>query len=291
MNTVDGYAYARSIKSDASDEIINTYLMRPAAGVLVRLLYRTRVRPNHVTLAAIAFGILSAVFYSFGLPLLTSTAGLLLTCKDLLDSADGQLARATQTYSRAGRFLDSLGDILVNFLVFFSITAVLVAQRGTLWMILPGALGFLGITLRVSYHVFYHTSYLHLHDSYSVNRLTEDMREEDYAADRLTFRLHTLFLRLYGWQDRMMEKIDAWCRGGKITSTELLEQWYDDPFGLRVSGLLGLGTELALLTICSLLNNLGLYFVLNLLVMNGVWCGSILYRRRRLARRLAERVG
>jgi phosphatidylglycerophosphate synthase len=31
-------------------------------------------------------------------------AGLCMTLKDLLDSADGQLARAKQMYSRFGRF-------------------------------------------------------------------------------------------------------------------------------------------------------------------------------------------
>ena len=157
-----------------------------------------------------------------------------------------------------------------------------------MWMLLPGALGFLGITLRVSYHVYYHTSYLHLKSSYTLNRLTEEIRAEDYGVDRLTFRLHTVFIWLYGWQDRLMEKIDRWSKGGKINSPEHEQLWYTDLAGLRISGLLGLGTELMLLTICSILDNFELYLSLNILLMNGIWGGSIVYRRCVLSPRLVR---
>jgi hypothetical protein len=48
---------------------------------------------------------------------------------------------------------------------------------------------------------------------------------------------------------------------------------------LRLSGLIGIGTELFLLMVCSLFNELHLYLVLNVLVMNGILFFSILYRR------------
>jgi phosphatidylglycerophosphate synthase len=285
MSAQQRYTYAQSIKSDLSDEIINTYLLRPVAGVIVRFLYRTPVTPNGVTVAAIGSGMLAALFYSSGSPSSNIAAGLLVTLKDLLDSADGQLARAKNLYSRAGRFLDSIGDFLVNLLVFASITGVLFVRTGNAWVLLAGTLAFLGISLRVSYHVYYHTSYLHLHNDYAVNRLTEEMRPEDYQVDRLTFRLHTLFIRLYGWQDRLMERIDGWCKGGVVSAADL-HQWYGDLPGLRISGLLGLGTELMLLTLCSILDELGLYLALNLLLMNCIWGVSILYRRYLLAPRV-----
>jgi len=290
MIPVHDYSYARSIKSDVSDEIINTYLLRPLAGILVRFLYHTPVTPNQVTLAALLFGILSAVCYSSGSPSLTAMAGLLLTSKDLLDSADGQLARAKQMYSRTGRFLDSIGDLLVNFLVFTALTTVLAVQRGNAWILILGMFGFLGITLRVSYHVFYHASYLHMHSSYTINRLAEEMRTEDYNVDRLTFRLHTIFLWLYGWQDRLMESLDRWCKREVVFSAEREQRWYGDIPALRLSGLLGLGTELFILTVCSILNRLEFYLYFNLLVMNGVWCSSVLYRRYTLGPRLGPGV-
>lgn len=290
MSPTAGYSYTQSIKSDVSDELVNTYLLRPLAGVLVRSLYRTPVTPNQVTLAAIIFGLLSAGCYSRGTPFLTAVAGLLLTLKDLLDSADGQLARAKQAFSRAGRFLDSIGDLLVNFLVFTAITIALITQTGRAWIVLPGVLGFVGITLRVSYHVFYHTSYLHLRNSYAINRIVEDLREEDYAVDRLTLRLHYIFQFLYGWQDRLMQRLDRWCKGKRVFTEAQEQQWYGDLPALRLSGLLGLGTELCVLMICSIVNRLELYLYLNILVMNVVWGVSLFYRRYLLAPRIGARM-
>jgi phosphatidylglycerophosphate synthase len=286
MTAQPTYSYATSVKSDVSDELINTYVLRPAAGLLVRLLYRTPLTPNHVTIGAIIFGVASALFYAFDQPVMTLLAGLALTVKDLLDSADGQLARAKHMYSRAGRFLDSLGDLLVNFLVFAVIAVVLTLHSANPVFLVLGPLSFIGITLRVSYHVFYQTSFLHLEDKYTLNRITEELQEEDRTADALTRRLQVLFLLFYGWQDRLMVRLDRWCRGEMKVSESSDRAWYGDRCGLRLSGVLGLGTELLLLTICSAGNHIETYLYLNLILMNAVCCATILYRRCLLAPRL-----
>ncbi len=286
MSNQGTYSYIQSVKSDVSDELINTYFLRPLAGLLVRVLYRTSVTPNQVTVLGIGWGVCSAVLYAVGTPLSIVLAGLCLTTKDLCDSADGQLARAKQLYSRAGRFLDSIGDFLVNLLVFGAISTTLYAHTGNSRMLLLGLFAFLGTTLRVSYHVWYHTSFLHLHEKYTQNRTREEIREEDRRADRRTFRLQQIFLLLYGWQDRFMEKIDRWCRRNLPGTGAVDERWYADTVGLRLSGALGLGTELFLLTVCSLAHKLEVYLYLNLLGMNTVWLAAIIYRRAVLARRI-----
>jgi hypothetical protein len=71
------YSYRASVKSDVSDERINVYLLRPAAGLLVRILFDTRMTPNQVTIAGIAIGALGAVLYSWGTPADDGTRGYL----------------------------------------------------------------------------------------------------------------------------------------------------------------------------------------------------------------------
>ena len=272
------YSYEASVKSDASDELINTYVLRPIAGLLVRALYRTRVTPNQVTLAATASGLAAAALYLQGSPLLTALAGLCLTGKDLLDSADGQLARAKGMFSRAGRFLDSIGDFAVNLAVFAAIAAAMTRSgsgAGT-WLLCLCA--FLGVSLRVSYHVFYQTSFLHLADAYTGNRISEEMREEDAREDRLTSALHRTFLMLYGWQDTMIARLDAACRGVSAAGDAANRAWYGDVTGVRLSGFLGLGTELFVLTVCSVINRLDLYLWINILGMNLAWLACAGYR-------------
>jgi hypothetical protein len=191
-------------------------------------------------------------------------------------------------FSRAGRFLDSIGDFVVNLLVFAAIGTTLFRATGNPLLPMLALLAFLGISLRVSYHVFYQTSFLHLQNAYSVNRVTEEILVEDRHADPLTLRLQSIFRFLYGWQDAGMVKLDRWCGRGKMHREESAGSWYGDRTGVRLSGFLGMGTELFVLTACSIANSLELYLVLNLFLMNGLWLVCVYYRRHVLARRLEQ---
>ncbi len=280
------YSYASSVKSEISDEPINTYLIRPLAGVLVWPLYYTRITPNHLTLASIGAGLIAAYLYAQGTPANTMVAGFLVTLKDVLDSADGQLARAKEQYSRFGRFLDSIGDIVVNLALFTAIGYALSVETGSMHVIALAAFGFLSTTLRVSYHVFYHTAFLHIQNRYTINRLTEEVRDEDLQADRATLTLQRMYQVVYGWQDRLMARIDGWCRGELKEDENTDALWYGNVPALRLSGFMGMGTELALLTLFSILNWLELYLLFNIVVGNTWAAGSLAYRRFILRRRI-----
>ncbi len=272
------YDYKKTLKSSLSDELINTYLLRPIAGFIVWILYPTSITPNQVTIASTIAGLIAAALYLHNEAASTAIAGLLVTLKDVFDSADGQLARAKNQYSRIGRFLDSIGDFVVNLAVFAAIGWVLFASTGSMWMIVLAVLGLVGITLRVSYHVFYLSSFLHLEEKYQVNRITEEVTSEDMKADPVTVALQRVFQVIYGWQDRLMLQIDGWCSGGGA-GREFATRWYSDVIGLRLSGLIGIGTELFLLMLCSVFNALQLYLLLNVFLMNSILFVSIFYRR------------
>ena len=183
------YSYQNSIKSDKSDELINTYLLRPIAGIIVWALYYTPITPNQVTVISIVSGIVAAFFYLKGTAGAFIVAGLFIMLKDILDSADGQLARAKQLQSRIGRFLDSIGDFIVDAAVFGSIGWTLYKLNNEWWMLLLALLGLVGISLRVSYHVFYQVQFLHLQKQYENNRITEEIQEEDLRKGRVELTL------------------------------------------------------------------------------------------------------
>jgi phosphatidylglycerophosphate synthase len=280
------YEYNKSVKSSISDEPINTYLLRPLAGLVVRVLYRTTITPNQLTIASTVAGLVAALAYLRGSLLAIACGGVLVSAKDILDSADGQLARAKQQYSRKGRFLDSIGDFVVNLAVFSAIGCVLVARSGDAAYGILAFLGLGGITFRVSYHVFYQTSFLHEAEKYETNRILEEVKDEDREGDRTTLYLQMVFQLIYGWQDRLILRIDRWC-GGRDEPDDYRRKWFLDRAGIRLSSFLGMGTELFLLTLCSLLNRLELYLDLNLLLMNAVLLLNIIYRKAILSRKLA----
>jgi phosphatidylglycerophosphate synthase len=285
MNLTTPYSYSRSVKSNRSDELINVYLIRPLAGVLVRALYPTPVSPNQVTIAAIVVGLASASLYAMGATSTTIAAGLLLFAKDVCDAADGQLARVREQYSRKGRFLDSIGDFIVSLAVLLSIGWTISAREGSLVSLFLSLLAFVSLVLRVSYHVFYHTSFLHLRKAYATNRTTEEIRAEDLAQDITTRRLQRIFLFLYGWQDTLMVRMDRWSKRGLKGQDE---PWYADRVAVRWSGFLGLGTENFVLAVFSVFNVLPLYLLTNTVVLNLNWGLCVAYRRK-LARRLGRK--
>jgi phosphatidylglycerophosphate synthase len=83
---------------------------------LTRLLARRSlaVTPNHVTIAAIAVGLIAAWLASRGGYALPALAGVLLEINSILDSCDGELARLRYQYSRLGQWLDNLADDVVD---------------------------------------------------------------------------------------------------------------------------------------------------------------------------------
>ncbi len=276
MKRTFGEVYRSSVKSDLSDELVNTYLQRPVAGLVTYALASLPVTPNQVTLVSTLCGIAGGVAL-MAEPAQLLPAALLFYLKDIFDSADGQLARATGQFSRRGRFWDSLGDYAVNAMLFAGIAAALVHEGAApVWALLISVAGWLGVNLRVSYQVFYQTSYLHHFGAYETNRVTEELREEDLAQDALTVRLQKTFLFLYGWQDRLIAAIDAACR--RMRGRPAADAWYTDRTGLRFNSLFGMGSEFVALALCLASGSLHAYLLVTLVGFNAVWGAAIVYR-------------
>jgi phosphatidylglycerophosphate synthase len=94
---------------------------RPIATIIANALKNTAFTPIHVTLAFGLSGLLAVyciVANHFYL------AGFFLITKSILDAADGELARVKNTPSYTGRYLDSVFDIILNFLILMAICYV-----------------------------------------------------------------------------------------------------------------------------------------------------------------------
>ncbi len=81
----------------------------------------TRFTPIHVTLLFGVSGLLGIVCILNGSFFL---AGFFIILKSIIDAADGELARIKNTPSYTGRYLDSVFDIILNFLFFTAICYV-----------------------------------------------------------------------------------------------------------------------------------------------------------------------
>jgi CDP-diacylglycerol--serine O-phosphatidyltransferase len=100
----------------------NRWLIHPAARVLLPLAVRLRLSANVVSLSGLALGIGAAFAYAHWTSPAAAMLGLLLSVGWLVaDGLDGMVARATNTASALGRFLDGVCDHAVFVLIYVAL--------------------------------------------------------------------------------------------------------------------------------------------------------------------------
>lgn len=120
---------------------------RPFGKFLANQLKNTRFTPIHVTLL---FGISGLIAIYCILTHQYFWAAFFIVLKSGIDAADGELARLKNTPSYVGRYLDSVFDIILNFLFLMTICYV---SKTTIWFSL---LAFIGIQLQGTLYNYYY---------------------------------------------------------------------------------------------------------------------------------------
>jgi len=130
------------------DRLIHRRLSRP----LTRLLIRTPLTPNHVTVIGVAIGIGGGLLLGSDATSGVLAGVALLVLSGVLDCCDGEIARIKFTESRIGHLLDIVGDTLVHAALIAGIAMQLAHAgawpgRSTLMLLGVGVVGsFVAIT-------------------------------------------------------------------------------------------------------------------------------------------------
>jgi len=113
------------------EEITNLYLIHPLAGRLVPIFARLHVTPNAVSILGMACGILAGfAYYRYRDPRFAIAGFALMIVWHVMDGADGQLARYTQTYSYFGKILDGIADHVTFVAVYVALAMASSRQYG-----------------------------------------------------------------------------------------------------------------------------------------------------------------
>ncbi len=264
---------------------------------IVRLLYPLPISANVITLLAMAMGLAAAMFYASGSETGLVWAAISLYGKLLFDNVDGNLARLRGEESRLGRFLDSFSDFVVTVLVYAAITlrmAMDSSNPGFIWVV--GLLALVSSLLQCSYWVYYYVSYTDWVGSFGKNRTDETVTEEDRraaASGRTSPWVYTLqrFHNIaYGWQDALIAKLDRASQEAADyeDNEEHRERWVADKAFLTRMGPLCICTNIMLLVVLSLLNQLELFLVLVVFLGNGYLAGLQAWKILRFKRTSAN---
>lgn len=85
---------------------------------LSRLLLKTPLRPNHVTVLSAAFGMTAGMLFSHGTYLSGLLAAACYQTAVVLDNCDGEVARAKNMRSTVGAWLDIFADFVTDLALF-----------------------------------------------------------------------------------------------------------------------------------------------------------------------------
>lgn len=153
--------YKQSLKLAEVEEVIDLFLYRPLAFLLVKSIYKTKITPDQLTLGAIILGLTGGFFYAIGLPQSSAIGATFYILFVIFDCSDGQLARLKKTGTKIGRLLDGIADYIVVAAIYVGL-AIGYPQKGgqpsTLLIIL--ALSGASITIQSLLVDYYRTRFL-----------------------------------------------------------------------------------------------------------------------------------
>ncbi len=206
---------------------------RPFGKFLANLLKNTSFTPIHVTLLFGISGLIAIGCILNGNYLL---AGFFIVLKSGIDAADGELARLKNTPSYSGRYLDSIFDITLNFLIFMTICYV---SESTIWF---SILAFIGIQLQGTLYNYY---YVILRNKLVGGDTTSKVFEyktpkaltgESQKSVNILFKIYTIF---YGAFDRIIHFLDK-----EAYKANSFPNWF-----MTLVSIYGLGFQLLIIAI------------------------------------------
>ncbi|NWF89909.1 MAG: CDP-alcohol phosphatidyltransferase family protein [Ignavibacteriaceae bacterium] len=266
--------YKNSLKKIEVEEVFDLYFYRPIAFLLVKVIYHTSITPNQLTVLSMVFGIIGALFYSYGTKHSYILGAIFILMYNIVDCSDGQLARLKKNGTPAGRILDGISDYVVSTATYFGIAFGHASNSSNpiMWWIITAAAGFSN-ALQAGLLDFYRTRYL----DYVLNRvsvLDEGLEsfEEEYQ------RLKTV-------RGRFFDKFVIWIYlkyslvQQKVTSSKTNKEKERQNISAEVYAkmnrklihlwtLLGTTTQWTFLIVTSFLNRLDLYLLGILIIWN-----------------------
>lgn len=106
------------------------YLNRYISLAITRLLVKTPLLPNQISVIILGIGLCGAWFASRGDYLSVVIGAFLFQAQSVLDGCDGEMSRVTHRGSRLGEWLDTIGDDLTNYGFFTALGFGLYRETG-----------------------------------------------------------------------------------------------------------------------------------------------------------------
>jgi phosphatidylglycerophosphate synthase len=272
-------------KSRDVEEVIDIYFYRPVGYVIARLSRLAALTPNTVTILSIFVGVLAGHLFYYRDLTINVIGIILLVTSEAMDSADGQLARMTDTRSRIGRILDGFAGNLVFVSIYLHLCLRIVAGGGPLWIFLVAALCGVSHSFQCAMADYYRNAYLFFvfdekrSELDKAASIAESYSRLSWSGNFVKKLLTRLYLNYTVQQETVARNFQRLYATAKETFASTTPDWFKQRYAhlnkplLKYYNFITTNTRMIVLFIALLVDRVYLYFAFELIVLNLVLFG------------------
>jgi phosphatidylglycerophosphate synthase len=255
--------YKKSLKMKEVEELFDLFLYRPLAFLLVKVIYKTNITPNQISMTAILMGVIAGYFYSNGQPVYLKIGALFFMAFNILDCSDGQLARLKKNGSQAGRIIDGISDYLATTAVYIGIAWGFAhkTSKPYYWLIMLLITGLSSIfhSILVDYYRNRFIYYVSARKSNFENDIEECKKEYELIKNEKGKWFDRIVLLIYLKYSALQQLLVARKKKAKLFIATSQEYFRKNKKIIRFWVLLGPTTQITTLIICSFFNRLDVF--------------------------------
>ncbi|MEO8513681.1 MAG: CDP-alcohol phosphatidyltransferase family protein [Ignavibacteria bacterium] len=282
--------YKSSLKAVEVEEVFDLIIYRPLAFLFVKATYSTNLTPDMVSVAALIIGSASGVLFGFGAFTFLIIGGALYFTSNVLDCADGQIARLKKNGTKVGRIVDGFVDYIVSIFVFIGISIGLTKQfhihEVSLWgnsflqwspvtyIWIVGILGAISSAVQAFYFDFFRNKFLEVVYGKASN-IIEEIKEYEQEQERLRLDekgshvFQRFLIGIYLKYSSLQLKIQKDHEENQVEQKPNPKVYYaKNRILLRLWSYVGSTTHITLCVICALLNNMEAFLLICILPLN-----------------------
>jgi hypothetical protein len=294
--------YKSSLKAVEVEEIFDLILFRPLAFLFVKATFSFNLTPDRVSVAALLIGSSAGILFGFGDLTFFALGGVLYFISNVLDCADGQIARMKKNGTKVGRIIDGVVDYVVSTFVFVGIGIGLTNQFhnhesnlwgnaylnlnpvGYIWLI--SILGGVSSAIQAIYFDFYRNKFLEIVYGKASN-IIEEISE--YEAEKKRFEenpgssniferfLVNVYLRYSNLQLKIQQDHEENHNHNKPNPKVY---YVNNKLLLRLWSFIGSTTHIALCVACAWANNMELFLIICILPLNLLMIALFLVQKK-----------
>jgi phosphatidylglycerophosphate synthase len=260
------------------EEWLDIVFYRPFGYLLALAAKSMKMTPNMVTFLCMMFGVIAGRLFYYHYFYYDVLAIFLLIFSEALDSADGQLARMTQKYSRLGRVFDGLATNFTFLSIYINLCLRMIHIGTSDSIFLLAVVCGMSHSIQSAVADFYRNAYLMIvHDKGEFDtfkKLNEKYQLLQWRKAFVEKLIQKLYLNYTKEQESLTKSSLILLENLKLKFGNELPAWFKEEYKkemyplLKYYNILTTNTRMIALFVAVLMNNIMIYFLFELVILN-----------------------